>query len=133
MDRVTFQPAQPVTHAPYLRLSRAYGVNPSPQGETSAAVIARATTTHDVVELSSPVRTASQARAAISDRLVAARVEVPADPALASTPAETPASALPGTSLFRTQSGAYQMYRHPADRNTAATTVSAGRMVDIEA
>ena len=129
MDRVSFQPAQPVTHAPYLRLSRAYGVNPAPQGGAPATTVERAESTRDVVEISSPVRTASQARAAIGERLVAARVDVPADPALGSTPAAA-TSRSPSVSL---QGGAYQLYRHPADRNTAATSLSAGRMLDIEA
>jgi hypothetical protein len=32
----------------------------------------------------------------------------------------------------RPTSGAIPLYRHPADHNAAATTLSAGRMVDVE-
>lgn len=51
--------------------------------------------------------------------LVAAKVSRPAQP-------DAPAPVQPA------DSAAIPMYRHPADRNAAATAVTAGRLIDLE-
>jgi hypothetical protein len=57
------------------------------------------------------------------NRLVAAKVEVTPDIADAVARSSMPAAA----------AGAYAMYRHPADRNAAATALNAGRVLDVQA
>lgn len=55
----------------------------------------------------------------VASPLVAARVNRPAQPDAVVTTKPTDLAAIP-------------MYRHPADRNAAATAVSAGRLIDLE-
>jgi hypothetical protein len=57
------------------------------------------------------------------NRLVAAKVDVTPDIADAVARSSMPAAA----------AGAYAMYRHPADRNAAATALNAGRVLDVQA
>lgn len=113
MDRVG--PTNP------FHISKAYGVaNPqrvAPSSQTPAAFPIRPAVRTDQVD-------ASTARAAVAKQristLVAARVSE-----LPDAPAPAPAAA----START--GAFPMYRHPADKNAAATAVNAGRVIDV--
>jgi hypothetical protein len=75
----------------------------------------------DSFQFSSPVRTTMPTAdpAGAASKMVAATVPGSVD-FLADTPPISPIS------------GAMPMYRHPADRNAAATGVDAGRVLDIE-
>jgi hypothetical protein len=76
----------------------------------------RVLTDRDTVELSTPRKAAEPAGAR---RLVAGAVSVPVD-------FDIPVTAAPAPSR-----GALAMYRHPADKNAAATAVNVGRSVDL--
>ena len=59
----------------------------------------------------------------------------PSDPKPAAPVARLVGAVVPGKVSFAgetpTHDGAIALYRHPADKNAAATGVSAGRLVDI--
>jgi hypothetical protein len=89
-----------------FHLAKAYSAA-MPGARSAAAGAAKSV---DSVEISKP-------RAAGVGGLVAGKVAVKPDFAAAPAP----------------DSGALQMYRHPADKNAAATGVSLGRAVDLNA
>jgi hypothetical protein len=106
---------------PY-HISKAYGVaSPSrvaPSSQSQAVFPIRPTTRTDSVDASTTRAAAAKQRIST---LVAARVtELPETGTTAQAPAATQARA-----------GAFPMYRHPADKNAAATAVNAGRVLDV--
>jgi hypothetical protein len=104
-----------------LRLTtRSVTVRPAAQAPRLADVDARANAAAklDSFQFSRPARTTLPS-AAPSALMVAASVPGSVD-FTADSMAPAPSSALP-------------MYRHPADRNAAATAVNAGRVLDLEA
>ncbi|MBL8745437.1 MAG: hypothetical protein JNK58_03680 [Phycisphaerae bacterium] len=89
-----------------FHIARAYRISPQPRAQSASAPAFVA-----------PAQ-ASQPQPASTSRLVAAaipgRVEFSSD-----APRPSDAASIP-------------MYRHPADRNAAATAVTAGRTIDIQ-
>lgn len=115
MDQGSIPPTLP------FRLAAAYGApgtRPVPAQPSGRGVggVARVISDTDTVELSSARRGTQGAAGA--GRLVAARVNVPVDFDLARPPAPPVQGALP-------------LYRHPADKNAAATAVNVGRSIDL--
>lgn len=114
MDQGSIPPSLP------FRLAAAYGapgaaVRPAP-GPTPGRGVARVISDSDTVELSSARRGTAPASGA--GRLVAARVDAPVYFDLPRSPAQAGQDALP-------------LYRHPADKNAAATAVNVGRALDV--
>ncbi len=113
MDAASTPPTFP------FHIARAYGASataPSPARTPISTIIAEGLTIRpsgDSVQLT----TRPNVDRAQVDRLVAARVNQRAEFA-PSTAGTTP--------------GALPMYRHPADRNAAATNIRAGSLVDVE-
>jgi hypothetical protein len=99
--------------------ARAYGVRPSPavQARAAASGVEPAQRTEPLARIGQP---AQPRPASDPARLVAAQVD-PID--LARDVAQVQG---------RPTDGALPMYRHPADRNQAATAVALGRSLDIK-
>lgn len=95
-----------------FRLNAAYGVAPRPQ----IADFAPSGNAPRIINQSDTVELTSAKRSSAIDALVAGRVDSPIDFGGAAAPAAR---------------GAISMYRHPADRNAAATAVNIGRSVDV--
>lgn len=95
--------------------ARAYGLRPAsrPSPDAKPADAPARTDMADRVDLS-----AASPRPEKINSLIAARVDVRVDftPATSSRPAAD---------------GPLQLYRHPADKNAAATGVDAGRTIDV--
>lgn len=107
MDAISSNQVPAPAPIPFAAAARAYRVQPG----RAALAPNRSDAVIDKVEL-------SRARPANIDRLIAARVDVAPEFA-AATP--TP----------RNNGAPLQMYRHPADKNAAATAVDAGRRIDV--
>lgn len=110
--------ATPIQSPIPFRLAQAYGVqSPSRSAATpqQAANVAKVNA-QDKVELTANSVTASAMRARV-ENLVAARVQGGVD-FLAQGVKSTP--------------GTLSMYRHPADKNAAATGVDVGRSLDVQ-
>lgn len=104
-----------------FRITQAYGLQPP-------APIAR------TAPVSTPT-TLQRADAASRADTVAA-IGRPQEPAAVSATSRLVAAVVPGAVDFSAATpmpskAAMQMYRHPADRNTAATLVALGRSVDV--
>lgn len=127
---------------PY-HISKAYGLTSAPRtnAATSSAGAAANTGPFSIAKTSParPVRTdsvdasttkAAAAKARIST-LVAAKVAPSPETSMgqASGAAMMPKAA----SSAGTNSAAFPMYRHPADKNAAATAVNAGKILDLNA
>ncbi|CAG0968997.1 hypothetical protein PHYC_01138 [Phycisphaerales bacterium] len=96
--------------------ARAYGLNVTPREAPAARTAARAARVDDRVELTAHSPQAGAMRERVSG-LVGAKVPGGVD-FLASGSAPS--------------SGALPMYRHPADKNAAATGVDLGRRLDLQ-
>lgn len=97
-----------------VHIARAYGLNTRHAGAPSSPNRAHAP---DVTHRDDVVDMRNQARAETASDLVAAQVEKPVDFAQP-RPAAPAGNAIP-------------FYRHPADKNAAATSIEAGRVIDV--
>jgi len=107
LQNVTSAPAPIPFHA-----ARAYGLRAGPEAAST-----RRADVQDTVELTSKSAMAEAMRDRVAP-LIAARVDQPVE--FAGGPVAP-------------KSGALQMYRHPADKNAAATGVDLGRRLDLRA
>lgn len=125
MDRIPPGTTPPTTPA---YLSRAYAPTPAlPQSvaraPTSDGTIARiGPDAFESTVRATPTTSAAKAAPSKAASLVAARVPTGIDFSVADAPA---------TSKPQTASQTIPLYRHPADRNTVATAVHAGRILDV--
>lgn len=126
MDRISGSIPFPTNAFPVNRAAQAYGVRPAakvapaaPAGQTLASEQTRAS------EQTGPIgrigRAAEPRPDADPSRLVAARVDAIDLARDVATVEGRP-----------TAGGALPMYRHPADRNQAATAVALGRSLDVQ-
>jgi|TARA_R110000782_G_scaffold131928_7_gene223832 hypothetical protein len=123
MDRISGSIPFPTNAFPVNRAAQAYGVRPvakvAPVSDSSQ------TTRTDVPSRTEPIarigRSQQSRPATDPSRLVAAQVDA-ID--LANDVAAVQGRPTPG--------GAFPMYRHPADRNQAATGIALGRSLDVQ-
>lgn len=120
MDRISGSIPFPTNAFPVNRAAQAYGVRPAAKiAPTAPAVQTRAS------EQTGPIgrigRAAEPRPDADPSRLVAARVDAIDLARDVATVEGRP-----------TAGGALPMYRHPADRNQAATAVAIGRSLDVQ-
>ena len=97
-----------------VHIARAYGLNTGPAASPSLEHRALAP---DIAHRDDVVDLQNQSRAESATELIAAQVNKPVDFAQPKTGAAA-SSAIP-------------FYRHPADRNAAATSIEAGRVIDV--
>jgi hypothetical protein len=97
-----------------FHVARAYGLGTRP-----------ATQIEPKPQVSSAAKAASAASVA---KLVAATVAGPVRFNTVDTNASTPAKSSPAQ-----QADSFPLYRHPADKNAAATSINAGRALDTQA